>query len=49
MRKIQTTATSKKVAHFWERTPTPHYMHGKQALKEDSKAAQLLGYGGTTI
>jgi len=38
MRKIQTTAMSKKVAHFWERTPSPngfhgHYIQGKQSLK----------------
>jgi hypothetical protein len=51
MRKIKTT---KKVDNFWDRTPPPngfhgHYMHGKESLKEDSKAAQLLGYGGTTI
>ena len=53
MRKIQTTAINKKLAHFWESPPPNsfhgHYMHGKQSLKEDSKAAQLLGYGGTTI
>jgi hypothetical protein len=57
IRKIQTTAINKKWLLSGRELPPPthyngfhgRYMHGKQSLKEDSKAAKMLGYGGTKI